>query len=50
MMDRGARLPEDKIDTLVAYLAKNFGPKAAAPTTGTGSPDASPAASSPSSH
>jgi hypothetical protein len=50
MMDRGARLPQDKIDTLVAYLAKNFGPKADAPLSGTGSPDASPAASSPSSH
>jgi cytochrome c5 len=50
MMDRGARLPEDKLDTLVAYLAKNFGPKVATPPTGTGSPDASPAASSPSNH
>jgi hypothetical protein len=51
MMDRGARLPQDKIDTLVAYLAKNFGPKADAPISGTGSPDASPAAaSSPSNH
>ena len=28
MMDRGARLPEDQIDTLVPYLAKNFGPVA----------------------
>ena len=50
MMDRGARLPEDKIATLVAYLAKNFGPKAAATASGTGSPDTSPAASSPSNH
>ena len=50
MMDRGARLPEDKIDTLVAYLAKNFGPKVAAPPSGTGSPDSSPDASSPSNH
>jgi len=48
MMDRGARLPEDKLDTLVAYLAKNFGPKAAVPLSGTGSPDSSPAALSPS--
>lgn len=48
MMDRGARLPDDKVDTLVAYLAKNFGPKAAAPPTGTGSPDSSPAALAPS--
>jgi cytochrome c5 len=50
MMDRGARLPQDKIETLVAYLAKNFGPKADAPISGTGSPDASPSASSPSNH
>ena len=32
MMDRGARIPDDKVDTLVQYLAKNFGPQAAAPT------------------
>jgi cytochrome c5 len=50
MMDRGARLPEDKIDTLVAYLAKNFGPKAAAQPSGSGSPEASPTASSPLNH
>ena len=50
MLDRGARLPQGKVDTLVAYLAKNFGPKAEAPISGTGSPDASPAASSPSNH
>ena len=50
MMDRGARLPENKIDTLVAYLAKNFGPKAAATPSGTGSPESSPAQSSPSNH
>jgi hypothetical protein len=50
MLDRGARLPQDKVDTLVAYLAKNFGPKPDAPISGTGSPDASPAASSPSNH
>jgi cytochrome c5 len=31
MMDRGARLPDDKVDTLVQYLAKNFGPQASAP-------------------
>jgi len=54
MIDRGARLPDDKVDTLVKYLAKNFGPKpattdpngggaAAAPTSG-----ASPASGSPS--
>lgn len=30
MMDRGARIPDDKVDALVQYLAKNFGPLAAA--------------------
>jgi cytochrome c5 len=50
MMDRGARLPQDKVDTLVEYLAKNFSPKGDAQASGTGSPDASPAASSPSNH
>jgi len=34
MMDRGARLPQDKFDTLVQYLAKNFGPQTAAPAAG----------------
>ena len=28
MIDRGADVPSDKVDTLVQYLAKNFGPKA----------------------
>src|ERR1700686_2257753 len=50
MMDRGATIPQDKVDTLVEYLAKNFGPKAAALPSGTGSPDAAPASSSPSNH
>jgi len=27
MIDRGANVPEDKVDVLVQYLAKNFGPK-----------------------
>lgn len=27
MMDRGANVPADQIDTLVQYLTKNFGPK-----------------------
>jgi cytochrome c5 len=27
MIGRGAEVPEDKVDTLVNYLAKNFGPK-----------------------
>ncbi len=50
MVDRGATVPQDKIETLVQYLAKNFGPKDAAATAGTASPDASPAASSLSNH
>jgi cytochrome c5 len=48
MMDRGARLPQEKFDTLVQYLAKNFGPQPAVPAAGVGSPEASPAGSSPS--
>jgi cytochrome c5 len=47
MMDRGANVPPDKLDTLLQYLAKNFGPKTPAPA-GTPSPDAPPAAASPS--
>jgi cytochrome c5 len=47
MMDRGANVPQEKVDTLVQYLAKNFGPKAAAPA-GTSSTDAPPPAASPS--
>jgi cytochrome c5 len=39
MMDRGARIPDEKIDTLAQYLFTNFGPKAA-------TPDANAAASS----
>ena len=31
MIDRGSRLPDDKIDTLAQYLTANFGLKAAAP-------------------
>jgi hypothetical protein len=27
MIDRGANVPPDKVDVLVQYLAKNFGPK-----------------------
>ena len=34
MIDRGANVPSDKVDILVQYLAKNFGPKdASAPAT-----------------
>jgi cytochrome c5 len=41
MIDRGANVPADQVDTLVQYLAKNFGPKdasapAAAAPTGSG--------------
>ena len=50
MMDRGARLPKDKLDILVAYLAKNFGPKGAAPSSGNGSPGDKSAPASRSSH
>jgi cytochrome c5 len=48
MMDRGARLPPDKVDTLVQYLAKNFAPGQAAPaaTPASGAP-ADPAADPP---
>ncbi len=31
MMDRGARLPQESVDTLVQYLAKNFPPKTDTP-------------------
>jgi cytochrome c5 len=31
MIDRGASIPDDKIDVLAAYLTKYFGPKDAAP-------------------
>ena len=49
MIDRGAAIPDDKIDTLAQYLAKNFGPKdaplpataaATAPATPASAPDA----------
>ena len=42
MIDRGATIPDDKVDTLVQYLAKNFGPQDAAPAAN--SPAAAPAA------
>ena len=50
MLDRGARLPQDKFDTLVEYLAKNFGPQTTALGAGRGSPETLPAASAPSNH
>jgi cytochrome c5 len=34
MLDNGADVPADKVDTLIQYLAKNFGPKSDAPPTG----------------
>jgi cytochrome c5 len=49
MIDRGANVPDDKIDILVQYLAKNFGPiSASAPATGAPAPG-SPSSSVPSS-
>jgi mono/diheme cytochrome c family protein len=45
MIDRGSRLPDDKIDTLAKYLAANFGPKTdASPASGTSPSPAAPAA------
>jgi cytochrome c5 len=46
MIDRGASIPDDKVDTLAQYLAKNFGPKSAAPAAA--APAAAPATSTPS--
>ncbi len=43
MIERGAAIPPDKVDTLAEYLAKNFGPKDAAPAGS--APAAAPAAS-----
>ena len=44
MVDRGASVPDDKIDVLAQYLTANFGPKPAAPA---GNAPAAPAAPSP---
>jgi cytochrome c5 len=50
MVDRGARIPDEKIDTLAQYLAANFSPKdvsapaTAAPATPATAPAAAPAA------
>ena len=38
MIDRGAIVPSDKIETLVQYLTKNFGPASATPAPGAASP------------
>jgi mono/diheme cytochrome c family protein len=47
MMDRGAEVPADQLETLVQYLAKNFGPKASDAGAAATSGDAAPASSSP---
>ena len=52
MIDRGADIPDDKIDTLAQYLAKNFGPKdpnapATAPAAASGTPAPAPDAAAP---
>ena len=47
MIDRGAGIPDDKIDTLAKYLAANFGPKD--PAAAANPPAATPAAPAPSS-
>jgi cytochrome c5 len=54
MMDRGAAIPDEKVDTLAEYLAKNFGPKdSASPTATTAAatapvaPASSPSAAAP---
>ena len=46
MIERGASIPDDKIDTLAAYLAKNFGPQSAAPSGSAGTAATAPAAAS----
>ena len=45
MIDRGASIPDEKIDTLAQYLAANFGPKDAA--TAANAPAAAPATPAP---
>jgi mono/diheme cytochrome c family protein len=47
MIERGASIPDDKVDTLAKYLAANFGPKDAAPAASAqAATPAAPAASS----
>lgn len=43
MIDRGANVPADQIDTLVQYLAKNFGPKDASAPASVAPPTSTPA-------
>jgi len=47
MMDRGARLPQEQMDTLVQYLAKNFGDKYADSAAKDSQPAAAPAPAAP---
>jgi cytochrome c5 len=46
MIDRGASIPDDKIDVLAQYLVTNFGPKDAAPAAN--APAAAPGTTAPS--
>jgi cytochrome c5 len=46
MMDRGARIPDEKVDALAQYLFTNFGPKVAAADTDASAAAAAPAAAS----
>lgn len=43
MIDRGANVPADQVDTLVQYLAKNFGPKDASAPAAAAPPAPTPA-------
>ena len=43
MIDRGANVPADKVDILVQYLAKNFGPKDASSPGSAAPPSSTPA-------
>jgi cytochrome c5 len=47
MIDRGASIPDDKVDVLAQYLAANFGPKDAAPAANAPAADPSTPAPSP---
>jgi cytochrome c5 len=46
MMDRGARIPDEKIDTLAQYLFTNFGPNAASADTSASAASSAPASGS----
>jgi mono/diheme cytochrome c family protein len=43
MIDRGANVPADQVDTLVQYLVKNFGPKDASAPAPAAPPASTPA-------